>query len=279
MKKISLVFCIFLLGGCEVLKTYQNYQKQQEAQIKKEKEQEEARQKEERLEKICEAAVVDFSSSSGKMFDRYAKAIFVLLENYAKEEGKELSAEQKKEFKSDISRIRSSQEQKEEISSFLSEDNLGCAKYENFEQGFRKPIRDYYYAQEEKILKKRIGNKKLTKTQLLSFVWPKYSNVFEIPEKGKIYRNKTLGRVNYLEVIQVLNDGVLVWGRSYNGSTGDILYIQTDDKYVDNAPLDPGRESFYEYVGTFSYNTVFGKKTVHRFKKIPNPLNGLVFID
>lgn len=77
------------------------------------------------------------------------------------------------------------------------------------------------------------------------------------PEKGYLYS------LEYMQVLQVARDGVLMTQNPLLSATPRTAFLYTSKKFVDGEGL---AEWHAEYVGTYQYQSLLGTRTVHSFK-------------
>lgn len=147
------------------------------------------------------------------------------------------------------------------------------------------------FQKEKATFKERLGGKApCLRTGLYEFPWigaagwpsnpPSKECLY--PAGAYIY-NRELGSIaqaqRLLKVTQVTPKGFLITtyvntcqGRyCHDNASPNVIFVHKTDEdgIVDGAYLDEKVDgSLYEYTGTFSYETTFGSKTVHSFKKI-----------
>jgi len=152
------------------------------------------------------------------------------------------------------------------------------------------------FQKEKAVFKERLGGKEICwRSGVVIYTWAS-----EIPPKECLYpagayMPTSQGPGVYpklLNVMQTTSKGFLVKhieqvceGRiCYDRVNPNLVFIHKTDEqgFVDGSYLDEKPDgSLYEYMGPFSYETTFGSKTVHSFKKIPadkvkNALSGLL---
>jgi hypothetical protein len=91
-----------------------------------------------------------------------------------------------------------------------------------------------------------------------------------------VYYNKGAGQANkQLKVLQIIPEGFLVES-PYSGDYGNypsdkLIFIQKTDQsgLIDGSFLDEQYDgSLHEYIGTYTYKTTFGSKTIYSFRKV-----------
>lgn len=88
----------------------------------------------------------------------------------------------------------------------------------------------------------------------------------------RINAKPTLQRsINKLRVLAIAENGFIVNSPSVNAQHSIYVYKTNEKDIVDGSFLD-GAEvfNFYEYMGVFQYEALFGMRTVHSFRKITN---------
>lgn len=95
-------------------------------------------------------------------------------------------------------------------------------------------------------------------------IYPSSKLVIQYSEGKKVTGQK----LKQLKVMQVTPDGFLV--TSADLQSNKLIFIKKTDEtnIVDGSYLDEANWTRYEYVGTYSYKTVIGSKTIHSFKKV-----------
>ncbi len=132
------------------------------------------------------------------------------------------------------------------------------------------------FAKEKALFKERLGGKEIcSSVGLFDFVIlngpnPNYACLYptsklEPTDNHNIALGQHRGR---LEIVQVSHDGFLV--KSVFPGGKNIFVHKTDESglvdgsFIDSAPSG----MLYEYAGPFSYDSAFGRRTIHSFKKI-----------
>lgn len=204
--------------------------------------------------KFCTPLAKAYQKAKGTPFQKYKTA----LETLGKQ-NKEIK-KQMEEMLKELKKVNP----KEEMIRVYQEDL--CNSAEDFND-VKKDIWNYYHSIDMKTFQKRKPNYIIAgeKEPLFAFAYAEYKNK---PQKKVLYRNSP-GDIKKLKVFQVLNGAVLVRAMDYKGFPSDgVLYIETDQQYVDNAELDSTGASFYEYLGLKNYNALLGSKTVYMFKRV-----------
>lgn len=218
--------------------------------------------------KVCEFIKNSFDEQNGTPWNKYQNVAIFLINNYAHDLNDNEAMKNVEKVKNQFLSL-SEDEKRKDLYSFYKEirTEFKCSK--KITNKVKKEIESYYLPLEEKKYKECIGNLKISSTKLLEFVWDQYINMHKRPEKGYVYKNPSRMNINYLKVFQKLPDGVLVVGASPNGITDKVIYIKTDENYVDDDMIDPDKDGYYTYIGTKKYGTVLGaSKTVHAFEKV-----------
>lgn len=208
--------------------------------------------------KFCTPLAKAYQKVKGTPFQKYKTALKNTVETLGKQ-----NKERKKQIEEMIKDFQKVNP-KEEMMIVYKDDF--CDSADGF-YDLKKDIWDYYHSIDMKTFKKRKPNYIIAgeKEPLFAFAYAEYKNK---PQKKVLYKNSS-GDIRKLKVLQVLNGAVLVRAMDYSGIPSDgILYIETDQQYVDNAELDSIGASFYEYLGFKNYSSFIGSKTVYMFKRV-----------
>lgn len=208
--------------------------------------------------KFCTPLAKAYQKAKGTPFQKYKTALKNTVETLGKQ-----NKEAKKQMEEMLKGFQKVNP-KEEMIRVYQDDS--CSSAEGFDD-VKNDIWNYYHSIDMKTFQKRMPNYTIAgeKEPLFAFAYAEYKNK---PQKKVLYRNSS-GDIRKLKVLQVLNGAVLVRAMDYKGFSSDgVLYIETDQQYVDNAELDSTGSSFYEYLGLKNYNSFLGSKTVYMFKRV-----------
>lgn len=88
-------------------------------------------------------------------------------------------------------------------------------------------------------------------------------------DDGTFTKNKELGqRYMQLKILQVTPEGFVIKSPDYRNNQVIFVYKTDEGDLVDGSALDETQNfKLYEYVGTYSYQTLAGSKTVYSFRK------------
>ncbi len=148
-------------------------------------------------------------------------------------------------------------------------------------QSFAIQLKEKLLNEEKNIYLQRTKGKKIIDRYISSFT---LHNQTSKPSKNFIYQYDKNKANILLKVAQSLPDGVLVhayvpdylW-QYFRLSADKNLLIKTTKTYADEDILESG---YFEYIGTTSYTNLLGSiNTVHTFKEIQNPTDGIYFYD